>query len=55
MPTVAEKKKEQKPGELAVVKKMKDYSKEPAFRKKKENAKALLQKHGLPEAFTKKK
>jgi hypothetical protein len=53
MSTVAEKK--QKPGEIPVVKKLRDYSKEPAFEKKQEKAKAFLQKHGLPEAFKKNK
>lgn len=55
MSSVAEKTKKQKSGEIAVVKKMKNYSKEPAFQKKQEKAKAFLQKHGLPQAFTKKK
>jgi hypothetical protein len=55
MPTVEEKTKKQKPEEIAVVKKMRDYSKEPAFQKKQEKAKAFLQKHGLPESFTKDK
>ncbi len=53
MPAVAEKK--QKKSQVAVVKKMRDYSNEPAFKKKEEKAKAFLEKHGLPEAFTKKK
>lgn len=52
MPTIAEKK--QKKSRVAVVKKMRDYSNEPAFKKKDEEAKAFLEKHGLPEAFTKK-
>jgi hypothetical protein len=55
MSTVTEKTKEQKRGEIAVVKKMRDYSEEPAFQKKQKQAKAFLQKHELPEAFTKKK
>lgn len=53
MPTVAAKKR--KSGDIAVVKKMRDYSNEPAFKKKQEKAKTFLKKHGLPEAFTKKK
>ena len=53
MTTTAEKK--QKKSRVAVVKKMREYSKEPAFQKKDEEAKAFLKRHGLPEAFTKKK
>ena len=53
MPAIDEKK--QKKSQVAVVKKMRDYSNEPAFKKKDEEAKAFLEKHGLPEAFTKKK
>lgn len=41
--------------EIIIVKKMRDYSKEPAFVKKAEEAKAFLKKHGLPKAFSKKK
>lgn len=41
--------------EIAVVKKMKDYSKEPVFKKKAEKAITFLKKHGLPRSFTKKK
>jgi hypothetical protein len=33
---------------------MKDYNREPAFKKKAERAVALLKKHGLPKDFTKK-
>ena len=53
MPTVALKKDSK--NEIAVVKKMKDYSKEPVFKKKAEKAMALLKKHGLPKTFKKKK
>jgi ribosomal protein L31E len=40
---------------VTIVKKMRDYSKEPAFKKKAENAIKFLKKHGLPESFKKKK
>ena len=40
---------------MAVVKKMKDYSDEPAFKKKAEKATEFLKKNGLPKVFTKKK
>jgi hypothetical protein len=33
---------------VTVVKKMRDYSRDPTFRKKAEKAKAFLQKNGLP-------
>ncbi len=52
MPTVAIKK--ERSGEIAVVKKMRDYSNDPAFKKKAEKAEAFLKKHGLPESFTNK-
>lgn len=52
MPVAAVKK--DKSGNVAIVKKMKDYSKEPAFKKKAENAVAFLKKNGLPKAFKKK-
>jgi hypothetical protein len=41
--------------EIAVVKKMRDYSKEPVFKKKAEKAISFLKKRGLPKDFTKKK
>ncbi len=53
MPAVAIK-KEKPNSNVAVVKKMKDYSKEPAFKKKAAEALAFIKKHGLPKAFTKK-
>lgn len=34
---------------------MKDYSNDPAFKKKVEKAISFIKKHGLPTAFTKKK
>jgi len=52
MPAIAVKK--EKSSSVAVVKKMRDYSNEPAFKKKAEKAIAFLKKHGLPKAFTKK-
>lgn len=52
MPAIAIKK--ERSGNVAVVKKMKDYSKEPAFKKKAEKATAFLKKNGLPKSFTKK-
>ena len=33
---------------------MRDYSKDPSFKRKAENAIAFLKKHGLPKAFKKK-
>lgn len=53
MPTVASKK--EKTNSITVVKKMRDYSNEPAFKKKAEKATEFLKKHGLPKAFEKKK
>jgi hypothetical protein len=45
MPMAATKKKDIK---VTVVKKMRDCSQDPTFRKKAEKTKAFLQKHGLP-------
>ena len=53
MPAVALKKNNK--SQIAIIKKMKDYSKEPVFKKKAEKAITFLKKHGLPKAFTKKK
>ena len=39
---------------ITVVKKMRDYSKEPAFVKKAKEASMLLKKHGLPKRAKKK-
>ena len=39
---------------VTVVKKMRDYSQDPFFKKKAERAKAFLKKHPLPEEFKKK-
>jgi len=52
MPTVTSNKKKQ--NGITVIKKMKDYSNEPAFKKKAAKAEEFLQKHGLPEDFVKK-
>ena len=52
MPTVAQ--QDGNRTEIAVVKKIKDYSKEPFFREKAEKAVAFLKKRGLPKAFQKK-
>lgn len=38
---------------ISIVKKMRDYSNEPAFKKKAEKAIKFLKKHGLPESFKK--
>jgi hypothetical protein len=46
--------KKEKAGNVATVKKMKDYSKEPAFKKKAADAIAFLKKNGLPKTFKKK-
>lgn len=40
---------------VTVIKKMRDYSKDPAFKKKAENAIAFLNKHGLPKTVKKTK
>ncbi len=47
-------KKDKATNNVAIVKKMKDYSKEPAFKKKAADAIAFIKKHGLPKAFKKK-
>jgi hypothetical protein len=52
MRTTASKKSKQ--GEMIIVKKMKDYSNDPVFRKKAEDAINFIKKHGLPDAFKKK-
>ena len=43
-----------KPGNVILVKKMRDYSNDPAFKKKAEKATIFLEKYGLPESFKKK-
>lgn len=52
MPAIAIKK--EKSTNVAIVKKMRDYSKDSAFKKKAENTIAFLKKNGLPKAFKKK-
>lgn len=51
MPAVAIKKENSDP--VTIIKKMKDYNNEPAFKKKAENAIAFLKKNGLPKTFKK--
>jgi hypothetical protein len=46
--------KKNKSGNVAIVRKMKDYSKDPVFKKKAEDAVTFLKKHGLPKTFKKK-
>jgi hypothetical protein len=46
--------KKEKSTNVAIVKKMRDYSKDSAFKKKAENTIAFLKKNGLPKAFKKK-
>lgn len=52
MPAIALKK--EKSVNVTEVKKIRDYSKDPAFKKKAENAIAFIKKHGLPKTFKKK-
>lgn len=52
MPAVAVKK--EKSSGIAVLKKMKDYSNEEAFKKKAAKAIASVNKYGLPKSFTSK-
>ncbi|WP_158085500.1 hypothetical protein [Niastella vici] len=40
---------------ITIVKKLRDYSNDPVFKKKAEDAIKFLKKHGLPESFKKKK
>ena len=51
MPTVAKKEKTNK---VTIAKKMRDYSNEPAFKKKAESAVKFLKKNGLPKSVEKK-
>jgi hypothetical protein len=53
MPVVALKKG--KSDDVTIIKKMRDYSNEPTFKKKAENAILFLKKHELPKEFKKKK
>jgi hypothetical protein len=43
--------KKEKSADVNIVKKMRDYSKEPTFKKKAAKAQAFLKKHGLPKSF----
>jgi len=42
-----------KANEVTVIKKIKDYSNEAVFKKKAAKAKDFIEKHGIPESFTK--
>lgn len=53
MPTTSSKKKAN--NGVTIVKKMRDYSNDPVFKKKAEDAAAFIKKHGLPKSFTKAK
>ena len=53
MPAVTTKKEQT--SNVTIVKKMRDYSNELAFKKKAENAIKFLKKHGIPESFKKNK
>lgn len=46
--------KKEKEDKVTVVKKMRNYSKEPLFKKKAEKASEFLKKHGTPPGFSKK-
>ena len=54
MPAVTKKKKKRNFSNIIIVEKMRDYSNDPFFKKKAEEAKIFLQQHPLPESFTKK-
>lgn len=43
-----------KSSDITIVKKMRDYSQEPFFKKKDESARAFLKKNGLPKSFKEK-
>jgi hypothetical protein len=47
--------KDSKVSSVTIVKKMRNYSKEPVFKKKAENAAAFVKRNGLPPAFKKTK
>lgn len=40
---------------IIIVEKMRDYSNDPVFKKKAEEARIFLKEHGLPESFRKKR
>lgn len=52
MPAAASKK--EKSNGVTVVEKMRDYSNDPFFKKKEEQAREFINKHGLPKNFTSK-
>ena len=52
MPAVSKKKSQS--DNIIIVKKMRDYSNDPFFKKKAEEARVFLKKHPLPESFKKK-
>jgi hypothetical protein len=52
MPTVEDKKEHT--SKVTIVKKLKDYSNEPAFKKKADSAVKFLRKNGLPKSLKKK-
>jgi len=54
MPGTSVKKEKSKSG-VAIAAKMKDYSKEPAFKRKAEEAIAFIKKNGLPKSRKKSK
>ena len=47
-------KKKRKSNKIIIVEKMRDYSNDPVFKKKAEDARIFLKKHPLPESFKKK-
>jgi hypothetical protein len=55
MKYMSEKLKKFDTSNIIIVKEMRDYSKDPYFIKKAEDARAFIEKHGLPESFKKKK
>lgn len=55
MASKASKKKKVTDSGIIVVKKMRDYSKDPVVQKRAEEAIAFLKKHPLPDSFTKNK
>ncbi|WP_165760111.1 hypothetical protein [Niastella populi] len=40
---------------VTIVKKLRDYSKDPVIRKKVDEAKKIIKKYGIPDSFKKKK
>lgn len=56
MPAVSKKRKTKKGNfsNIIIVEKMRDYSNDPFFKKKAEEARMFLKEHGIPESFKKK-